>query len=845
MKHLFKKTQIYSLRLFVLILSICFSFSLLAQTNDKNIGFDYETEKEEAKKGGVEKNELEGYLRARKAYLQSQYDYEKNGIGTKNTIPPRQFERKSSTQTCIGEFEDGTIPPWVSYTATNTGIDEILANNVVFFQEEIFGRHSVVFSTVDPIVNSVSTVHSGSRALRLGNDDNDSEIDRVTKSITVDGGCFSFWYALIFENPPNHDPNDRPFFMFRVFDSNGDEIHRYVREAASAQSSSFFTDHTQGVVYRDWTKYELDLSAYDGEVVTLEFTNGDCALSAHYGYSYIDDICFKRCCENCNELFLPSAYTHTFLEYKNSTETECCFGFSSQLDGNLFRCIPYGIKVFEDGDEQNPFVNYFSSMPIVEAIPFEEIGILNFCISKSDFNNQSKTLRFKFYDRDSNVMCDTVLQTIEPCFSSDTECDCDNLFKDPLFKDVPIIDHDTFIEPNKCCFKINPFTSPEELNCPYFGLRVYLDSNAAGHTFLDTLNSNNPMGGPGSVYPDSLNFTFCITSTAPAPGIPNYPFNVRIEYLDSLGKVICSRLEEIDCNESCCEEISFEIIEEEEDCCISIRGNIGACQIRNKAELLRYNGTTWDHIEEQDGNYNFRNVCTVPGPDVNKYKILIKTSEGKIICSQEFEYTCTCCDQDFDVMAQPEPPILPWEDRCCWRVYLNNVNLLGCSIGNWGIYNDSTSVPPTRSPLIPPFEGNLHCTDIITPIYPAPGDTVTVNYTKTIYIAIYGSSGFIICIKPYVLSCMRTYIGGEGIIQGFEVNPNPFLNTFTISMELPSTTAINISVLNSSGVEVYNKAHGVQPLGLFNTNIDLSGVPAGIYTISVNDGQVSGQIIKQ
>jgi len=44
------------------------------------------------------------------------------------------------------------------------------------------------------------------------------------------------------------------------------------------------------VAYSNWRVISLDLSAYVGQSVTLEFETGDCDLGAHYGYAYIDAI---------------------------------------------------------------------------------------------------------------------------------------------------------------------------------------------------------------------------------------------------------------------------------------------------------------------------------------------------------------------------------------------------------------------------------------------------------------------------------------------------------------------------------------------------------------------------
>jgi PKD repeat protein len=47
---------------------------------------------------------------------------------------------------------------------------------------------------------------------------------------------------------------------------------------------------TAFVAWRDWTEVAVDLSAYVGQSVSLEFETGDCRLRGHYGYAYIDAV---------------------------------------------------------------------------------------------------------------------------------------------------------------------------------------------------------------------------------------------------------------------------------------------------------------------------------------------------------------------------------------------------------------------------------------------------------------------------------------------------------------------------------------------------------------------------
>ena len=64
-------------------------------------------------------------------------------------------------------------------------------------------------------------------------------------------------------------------------------------------------------------------------------------------------------------------------------------------------------------------------------------------------------------------------------------------------------------------------------------------------------------------------------------------------------------------------------------------------------------------------------------------------------------------------------------------------------------------------------------------------------------------------------------------------------------MDIPQEMPVAISVINSTGSVVFTKNYGQQPQGVFTQGINLAGQPAGIYMLSVNNGQATVQIVKQ
>ncbi|MFX3625867.1 MAG: T9SS type A sorting domain-containing protein [bacterium] len=956
-----------------LLFLICIFFTSAYSQKTDVTGFNAAKEKEKAIKQGVHADELEGYIKNRKTYLKSQYDFKTKGIGKRNTKPPKvnTFIRKSSSS-CVGDFENGTVSPWTGWTGNSNGISDIVNDITVYTSGVVSGRHTIMNTGNDPIVSSVSKVHSGSHSLRLGNSSTGAQTERVSRSVTVTSGCFSFWYALIFQNP-NHPYNDQPFFMFRIKDSAGNLIDSFVREASN---SSFFSN--QGSIrYRDWTEYSVDLSSYLGQTVEIEFTTADCEWTGHYGYAYIDDVCFENCCETCEDLFnwpgtmatypmvtkaggtdstccfdfewifdadvfacdpygikvykdgdpntvyssyfsdsglvfeknlqdpsvldfcidkslLASSITirvafyakdstlicdttklelkpccntcdevfrapgimanWDILKYAYSTETHCCYAFDWIFDADIFACDPYGIKIYEEGNESNPYVNYLGTTGMVyNGNPFDA-SLLDFCISKSDFNGQSKTIRVAILNAAGEVICDTMKKVLEPCHSSSSGCDCSNFFKHSSFAQTSIVSSDTSLGYEwQCCFRVNPYTDEDKFNCPYYGIRIYKDSSAYNSTYIDTL-SPTPMGGPGNTYPDSLNYIFCLSNTL----FNNGPITIRIEYLDSSGKVICSKTEEIECDESCCDNISYTVTklstDDIENCCYSILGHLGNCFQTQTVDLLRFDGQNWSVVATQQvpgGVFFFDSLCQPLG-DTAKYVVNVIDTLGNIICSKEIETYCIDCCKNISAFMTPAPPPPPgpiFLDRCCWDFYYYPQSTIGCPIvDKWFLFCEDDTVPQQWPLFYIPMGDSMgrYCTDVIQAVYPAPGTSVTVWYKLKKQLALYDTSGNLICIKVLEDSCARVYtnpFSGGGL--NLTVNPNPFTGSFTASMELPTAMAIEVKIINGSGLVVYENNYGEQPQGEFSTQINLSGQPTGTYTISINNGQATAQIVKQ
>lgn len=837
------------LTLFLLVL---FSSTIFAQLPDPP-GFNAEKERQEGIKKGVHADELDGYVKKMRNYYAHLEKVKTNG-GTTLTMPPISFNRKSSVINCVGDFENGAVPPWTGYTATNVGINTFVTNTAVFTTGTATNRHTIETPGIDPNV-FINRVNSGNYGLRLGNDINGSEAERVARTVTVTGTCFSFWYALVFQEP-NHAYDQQPFFMFRIRDSTGAVISSYIREASN---TAFFTQAgTRQIIYRDWTKHTVNLPCeYVGKNVTIDFTTGDCSLGLHFGYAYIDDVCFEDCCTNCQELFnSPGAMaTYPMVTYKGSTDSSCCYKFNWIFDPDIFKCSPYGVKIYEDGAPTNVFVNYLSDSSLLwwkcEGQYFDA-SVLDFCIKRSQFTS-AKTIRIAFLNKNGQVICDTTKLTLQPCHSSSSNCNCSSLFADSNFANTPIIKKDTAASSQyECCFDVTPFRDSTIIQCPYYGIRVYRDTvGGASNPFLDSFKTGTPMGGPGANMGDSGKLKFCVNSSIFSSGAKT----LRLEYLDSTGKVICSKTEKVNCEHSCCDNVAITVTKTS-NCCIRITGFLANCFKTKTIELSRYTDTGWislDTVSTPSGIFVFDPPCGMAG-DTIRYMIFLKDSAGKIICAKEVIQICSCCEiVGYTATYIPPPPGPFVLDRCCWDIHVVPAASPKCNIWNWKLYDSLHQVDSTYPLFLPPsplYQGR-HCTPMIHTPYVLPGHTVTITYCIKRYLAVYDNFGQLLCIKPIELCCTRTYSGGPADDPtnpgplGLMAAPNPFTNTTDVQAELPVAMGVSLSLTNSIGVEVFSQDYGMQDAGTFSRQLNLGHLPQGVYSLSINNGQATIQIVKE
>lgn len=208
-----------------------------------------------------------------------------------------------------GDFENGLdTSQWEGADYTwGSGTPDPFQFTQEFISGDIydFNAHQTVVSTGTDPNTGISTTNSlnpnSTKALRLGNAYNSYGTELISKNIQVTNALtiLTFYYALVMEDP-QHDSANQPAFFVRVFDcATGQELSGVCdlgngsNRAVADRNNPFFQCATSfcDVIYRNWTRAQIDLSQYVGKTVNVMFMTKDCGLGGHYGYAYLDDVC--------------------------------------------------------------------------------------------------------------------------------------------------------------------------------------------------------------------------------------------------------------------------------------------------------------------------------------------------------------------------------------------------------------------------------------------------------------------------------------------------------------------------------------------------------------------------
>ena len=142
---------------------------------------------------------------------------------------------------------------------------------------------------------------TGNYSMRLGNDlimDSLEELDFKFQVQPTDT-MLTYFYAAIMQDP-GHLPDQQPYLKVFMFDSSNNPIAQGCDSFYSNQPNVPFIVSGKGpmlgtrLLYRRWTPVTVNLGAYVGQNIKVQFINSDCELAGHFGYSYIDGSCMSN-----------------------------------------------------------------------------------------------------------------------------------------------------------------------------------------------------------------------------------------------------------------------------------------------------------------------------------------------------------------------------------------------------------------------------------------------------------------------------------------------------------------------------------------------------------------------
>ncbi|MBK5285414.1 MAG: PKD domain-containing protein [Bacteroidia bacterium] len=208
-------------------------------------------------------------------------------------------------------------------------------------------RHTIITAPgIDPNTCGglqIMPAFVGNAVCRLGNDMTGSQSERLVYPLSVssNNALFVYRYAVVLQDP-GHAPGQQPNFGIRVLDQSGNIINPLCGQYWVEAGVGIPGFQSCGTVrWKDWTTVGIDLTAYIGQNVQIEFTTADCGLGAHFGYAYLDCWCMAlnilaEYCIGANQVQLTAPPGFTYLW--NTGATTQSITINNPVTGGQFTC---------------------------------------------------------------------------------------------------------------------------------------------------------------------------------------------------------------------------------------------------------------------------------------------------------------------------------------------------------------------------------------------------------------------------------------------------------------------------------------------------------------------------
>lgn len=196
------------------------------------------------------------------------------------------------------DFESGDFTNWECFIGTT---DTIGGKNRMNLHSSlpVPGRHTIIAAASNPGNDYYGGFpricpYGGNYSVKLGNEGTGAEAEGISYTFvvptSVDTFTFTYFYAVVLEDPA-HNPPEQPRFFVTAYDvETGDLINCASFDYVSTAGLPGFQKSpvNSQILYKSWTPTSLQFAGLGGHTVRLEFRTADCTRSGHFGYAYMD-----------------------------------------------------------------------------------------------------------------------------------------------------------------------------------------------------------------------------------------------------------------------------------------------------------------------------------------------------------------------------------------------------------------------------------------------------------------------------------------------------------------------------------------------------------------------------
>ncbi|HEY0676849.1 MAG TPA: PKD domain-containing protein [Chitinophagaceae bacterium] len=223
------------------------------------------------------------------------------------------------------DFENGNFSNWECLIGNTVVVN---GQNVINLTPSppVGGRHEIIDSTRNPGLDfygkfPILCPYGGRYSVKLGNEQTNANAEGLSYTFqvptTIDTFTFTYFYAVVFEDPSHSMPEQPRFFVTAYDVATGEVVNCASFDYVSNGAIPGFEVSTirPNVLFKRWSPASLQFAGMSGRMVRLEFKTADCTLGGHFGYAYVDVgsacsniLATAPYCQETNSLILNAPY---------------------------------------------------------------------------------------------------------------------------------------------------------------------------------------------------------------------------------------------------------------------------------------------------------------------------------------------------------------------------------------------------------------------------------------------------------------------------------------------------------------------------------------------------------